>query len=255
MQDAEFVVSAAQGCFGNHLRWLLLLDPKFNFKFTDFNLQPSKFYTYQDMYFHKYGHLNYNDFKNLNPDSIDQKLLTDYVNDFDLPTLDFTSTESKIKSIENYVYPKSRTWHNWLYFEFKFREIIQCITFDHFIPDFKSNIKYLSLVPDNVHNAFKWYVKWNSGLNAISKDELLWDINNFKNNTVKSMSTNPNVCMLNSDILYNHTLDKDIYKKAINHFGLSDCYNQANYVHGLWYELHKNSERQMISDLKELFEL
>jgi hypothetical protein len=62
-----------------------------------------------------------------------------------------------------------------------------------------------------------------------------------------------NICQLYSETLLNPVLNKDFYQTAINHFGLSDCYDNANYIHGLWYNLQKQSESDLLVDLQKFY--
>ena len=82
------------GAFGNHLRWLILLDEQYQF-----------------------------DIKLVDPESRGLYRTPDYINTCE--SYSFRSIESKLLFVNNYVYPENRTWHNWLVFEWKYRHLLQ----------------------------------------------------------------------------------------------------------------------------------
>jgi len=253
----KFSIVAPIGGFGNHLRWLLLLDPKFNFKFTDFNISPDQFYAKQfiaGQQFPKYRSINYEEFCQQNEEELDKNLLEEYIESFNLRHLDFSSSQQKIKSIEKYVYYKSRTWHNWIETERKFRFYLDpVIEFRHWERHFTSDEKILVLSPKYPTSTLRSYLKFNCNLNGLSKEEFIWHNGQYKICVEKLASNNSSVCLLHLETLLNPVLNKDFYQTAITHFGLSDCYENANYVHGLWYNLQKQSESDLLFDLQKFY--
>lgn len=245
-------VISSTGGFGNHLRWLLLLDPEFNFKFTNFNISKQKFYCWQEI--SSSWDISYEDFCQLTHDAIDKKLLETYIENFNLSHLDFSSTENKLDSIEKYVYYPNRTWHNWLETEWKYREHINpFINFHHWIDSISPNEKVIFLIPENPEVALKSYLKFNPNLNNISKKEFVWHITKTQDHYKNLAWKNPNAFLVYSENLLNPVLDKNFYQKVITHFGLSDCYDVASRVHKLWYNLHKKSESDILVDLQKFY--
>ena len=101
MSDS-FTVVFPIGGLGNHLRWLLMLDPKFNFKFINFEITRPHFYAVQQTLTNNSTlnpNIQYEAFYNQDFSLLDEQLLTEYVRCYDLPMLDFTSPSNKIKSI------------------------------------------------------------------------------------------------------------------------------------------------------------
>jgi len=257
----KFSVISPIGGFGNHLRWLLMLDPKFNFKFTDFNISTSQFYSRQwiaGQQFPKYWSITYEKFCQQKEEELDNNLLEEYIESFNLPHLDFSSTQQKIKSIEKYVYHKNRTWHNWLNTEWKFRvHLMPFIGFEHHVKldyNINSDQKILFLMPEYSTTSLRAYLKFNSHLNNLTREQFNWQTEEFQTR-VKTLlaSGKSNICQLYSETLLNPVLNKDFYQTAINHFGLSDCYDHANYVHGLWYNLQKQSESDLLFNLQKFY--
>ena len=99
---------------------------------------------------------------------------------------------------------------------------------------------------------FRSYLKFN--LNNVDKDSFIRETNRFKTHVDQLTSNNSNSCvLLDSDQLLTSTLDKNFYQTAIHHFNLSDSYEIANYVHGLWYKLQKKSEIELLEDLTTIY--
>ena len=48
------------------------------------------------------------------------------------------------------------------------------------------------------------------------------------------------------DCLYQSTLDRTFYNNMVEWFGLSDCYDLANQVHGLWFDAHQRAEQEFV---------
>jgi len=223
--DPKFSITFPIGGFGNHIRWLMLLDDRYQ---LDIKLADPQ----------SEGLVN------------NRKHLENY------KSYDFVSAESKLEFIKIHVYPNNRTWHNWLVFEWKYREQLQeILPIDHSY-DFKQHGPlekelYLTITPDLAVNC---YLKFNSNLNNTSPELMKKLIANF-NHLVRRycLKFSKNSLSLNVDILFNETLDQELYQQIINFFGLNYNYDLANQVHKLWYNLHRKAEKEIILDLQKIY--
>lgn len=207
-------VCAPIGGFGNHVRWLILLDPCFRFEVVPL-AEPR--------------------FKKM-PDS--SRRIT------------FLDANSKLESFCKQIYSTSRSWHNWIWMEFLYRkDLDQVLVFNHREDLFEGTNKNLVLTIDP-DLALKSYFKLNSNLNhctpKIFKQQtdqfnLGADYGNLQNKT------------MNVDCLYQSTLDRKFYNHVIEWFELTDCYELANQVHGLWYHAHQRAEQEFVEYTNNLY--
>jgi len=211
----EYAVNSPNGGYGNHIRWLLLFDPNFNFPLqccTDLNDEPSP-------------------------------------ND---PVHPFGSVNEKLDFIQNYVYNQHRSWHNWLTYEYRYRIQLQShIFFSHdYINIMPAPVKTVvcTISPDL---AYKSYLKFNSYLNRTTED-LFKRVTANNNWHVEHLATS-NHHIINSDKIFSPTLDRDLYEKMINFLNFSDLYDSANTIHQLWYKLHKKSEKEFVEHVQQLY--
>ena len=213
----KYAVCAPIGGFGNHVRWLALLDPVFQFELTPL-AEPR----------HK---------KILDPSR--------YIKFFD--------ADSKLESFCTQIYSSSRSWNNWLWMEFLYREDLdQVLAFDHrkdWIEDVDKNL-VLTIDPEL---ALRSYLKLNSYLNhhtpEMFREQSLW----FTKNAIGNSTIHLENKILNADCLYQPTLDRTFYNNMIEWFGLSDCYDLANQVHGLWFGAHQRAEQEFVEYVNHLY--
>jgi hypothetical protein len=203
-------VCAPIGGFGNHVRWLALLDPVFQFELTP--LAEPRFKKIPDPARH----------------------------------INFLTTESKLHSFRTQIYSSERSWTNWLWFEFLYREDLdEVLKFDHRKDHIDGIDKNLVLTVDP-ELALRAYFKLNSNLNHctpdIFKEQSLW----FSRNALRNSTTRTDNKIMSADCLYQPTLDRTFYNNMIEWFGLSDCYDTANQVHGLWFDAHTRAEKQFV---------
>jgi hypothetical protein len=199
-------VCAPVGGFGNHVRWLALLDPVFQFEVTPF-AEP-RFKKILDLSRH----------------------------------ITFLDADSKLESFRTQIYSSSRSWDNWLWMEFLYREELdEILEFDHRKNQINGVDKNLVLTI-NPELALKSYFKLNSNLNHCTP-------NIFKK-FVESASNMSSIRLenkiMNVDCLYQPVLDREFYNNMIEWFGLSDCYQLANQVHELWFEAHQRAEQEFV---------
>jgi hypothetical protein len=180
---------------GNHLRWLLLLDPQFS-------------------YLREYASDNYS-------------------------------------FIINCVYPNDRTWQNWLNYEWRWRlEVENLIAFSHGRV-IQSDTRYCALRTDP-DNAFRHYLKFNTNLNTTLIDTFKQQTADY-NKLINTNSDSANLLIVDSESMFQPTLDQDFYNKVIDWFELSDHYEQAAEIHQQWWKLVKRAEQEIIRDLQGLY--
>jgi hypothetical protein len=240
-------IFAPTGGFGNHLRWLLLLDDQFSFTF-DSSEQKIKYNLLKGVDWPKFV----NDGQMPLP-HIKQEIESYFGDYFKFQT--FISTHStvddKLEFIKTFVYTTDRTWYNWLTYELSFKDKLhECILLKNY--DYIEYDQTIVMTIDPVI-AYKSYIKFNSMLNLTSKLDFLDDISNCNSALLDIAHANKNVLHLNGDLLYNKQLNKELYSKATQWFGLADHYDVANEVHGIWFNLHRKAEQEIIQDLNALY--
>ena len=250
----KLIVSPVGG-FGNHLRWLLLLDETYNFNTIKnvFSIQIIENYNI----FRGSDWPNIEDFSF---DNLEDNIKKEIKNNFYMDELivndllsKIINLEDKIKFIKSKVYPSSRTWHNWLHTEWRYRPVLDnIIKFNH---SFDNNTFNLAICMTTTPElAYKSYLKFNSNLNNLLVSEFKDYVKKY-NEKILPNTQSKNVLLLNSDLLFNEILDKNLYYSAISHFGLDDHYESANYILKIWFNLHKKAEKEIINDLKMIYEL
>lgn len=241
----EYVVVAPIGAFGNHIRWLLLLDDQFQFDY----IYPNKelYEIHRGSTWPKYENFTIKNIQKLPlniQEEIKNKLFTDNF---------IFDCSNKVKFITESVYPTSRTFDNWLKYEWRFRGMLNnLIFFEHTLTDpiFK---KALIITIDN-DLAYKSYFKFNSWMHFGNKDDL-------KNRNTVSVQTNINFVnqhsidhmIIDAGVLFNRILDYDFYKSIIDFFDLTDNYYSAKQIHEAWYDGQKRSEEEFLKTAISLY--
>jgi hypothetical protein len=84
-------------------------------------------------------------------------------------------------------------------------------------------------------------------------------INTFKqktaeyNETIDSYKNHDNVLIVDSERLFDKTLDKNLYSQIVDWFELGNSYEQAAEIHTLWWRLVKKAEQEIIQDLQKIY--
>jgi hypothetical protein len=207
-------VCAPIGGFGNHVRWLALLDPVFQFELTP--LTEPKFKTISDPTRH----------------------------------IKFLDADTKLESFSTQIYSPDRSWHNWIWMEFLYREDLnKILVFNHRDSYIENVIKNLILTVDP-ELALRSYFKLNSNLNHCTPEVFKQQTTQFNLGT---KGQNPENKIMNVDCLYQSTLDRTFYNNMIEWFELSDCYDLANQVHGLWFDAHQRAEQEFVEYTNNLY--
>jgi hypothetical protein len=215
---AQYNIVAPFGAFANHIRWLLLLDSSFSMS---------------------------NNYSNL-PENINAELNSKF------NKINFSQIDSKLTSFRDYIYPSSRTWHNWLIFEWRWRtRLNEYINLCHHYDELTNIHKKTIVCTIDPDIAYKSYVKFNSNCNNTDKDVFLSTVE--KANEFHSTLVNNNIVVVDSGILFNEILDREWYLQLINWFELEDHYSIAQQVHKLWYDGHKRAESDIIIALTNLY--
>lgn len=245
------------GGFGNHLRWLLLLDPRFKF---EFNLKSSVIeQDYNNIKGESWPEFIDYHSSNVIPDvrseillNFDHTVLTSLSKHKFDSLAGYSNVNDKIAYIKNYIYPQNRTWHNWLFFEFTYRELLDdSILFSHSL-DCAVSGKAIVIIIDPAL-ALRTYIKFNSLLNELSQEQFIKEIE-LHNKTAKELAdNNKNILLLDTGRLFNRVLDKELYDAATSWLELENFYADAKSIHEIWFSLHKKAEAEIISNLQQMF--
>lgn len=245
MTNNSYAVIAPTGGFGNHTRWLLLLDNRFsvNSVIADSN-------TYHT--FKGGGWPTYNDYVAGNINNVSDSILQEITDTVKPLDINFTNLDTKTTVIKKYVYPTDRSYHNWLRFEWAFRNLFNdLIYFDHLLEKQFNKAIILTVDPEL---AYRSYFKFNSYLNNESKERFLGLIDHMTNqNILFAEENNIPYLLVDSTVLWNSNLDFNFYKTIIDFFELSNNYDTANYVHSLWFHAHLRSERDLVDNVLKLY--
>jgi hypothetical protein len=143
-----------------------------------------------------------------------------------------------------------------------FREVTyfkKLITVTHSIHEFSSPSKILALTVDP-ELSFTHYLKFNPELNGLVnqatndpsisiediKKSYMLSIEVENDRNILRSTTTDDILALNIDNLYtNRDLDLDFYNKAVDYFGISNRYEDANHIHNLWFDLQRDNETMM----------
>lgn len=246
----EYLVTSPIGGFGNHVRWLLLLDDKFNC-FQD------------DVVALRWDKELYNDLKGSSWPTFDNfELMPNWVKykcHDRLPStfLKYDDTpKGKSSFIMEHVYHEKRTWHNWLGMEWEFRIWAnKYIAFEHEAygavsihhdGKFRDAIIAVHTEPEF---AYKRYLKFNSSNNGKSKEQTIIEIEEYNSKILN----NPTTTIIDANVLYNEHLDEELYSKCIDAFSLEDNYKYASEIHKQWYKLHENAEFEFVRDITNMY--
>jgi len=255
--NTNSVICAPTGGFANHIRWLMLIDKKYVFNYNEPKIWNKKIYNQlKDKSWPPYE-----EYKNL-PHNIKtecgtllkEEMLGTLLKE-EMLTVEINNVLTTTKFIMKNVYPYSRTWYNWLYKEWEYRDILNNLIF--LTHDIKQTIssknKYIIGIIDP-ELAYKCYVKLNSNNNNQLKQELI-DYINWHNSYALQHCDEKYGIVIDSGKLFTPTLSREIYHQCINFLHLDNNYDNANKIHQRWYTLHKNAEQKIISDLTQMYNI
>lgn len=246
----ECNVWAPVGGFGNHVRWLLLLDDRF-----DFSIYPD-----QSSYkvFQGPDWPTYEDFCQLNWKGISLDILLEMRDRFASRDLEkphqLRSQAQRRDFILECVYPSNRSWHNWLIFEWYYRGVLNSLV------DLKHAYEGIEMVDTPVvlcncdpEMAYRSYFKFNTSLNNLSATEFLNSTENSNQLHLKYQSL-PHVMIVNTDELFVETLPKTWYQDLVGWLGFDDCYDVASEIHAAWYRQHCVAQTEFVQFVQEFYQ-
>lgn len=245
LDKPNFNICAPIGGFGNHVRWLLMLDSSVYF-YTKSDIDD-----YQCVQGPSWP--SFKDYVNdhwVNTDVSIQQEIQHILQDINFSTLD-----QKTAFIKNKIYNSTRSWHNWLKTEWAYRSMLdQVIEFKHTFGSLEKHKQKTLLLTIDPDLAYSCYLKFNSNLNNESVESFKLD----KVATVNSMhmelaSHDSNKKIISADILYQPTLDRNFYNQIINWLNLDDTYDKANEIHQLWYQGHQRSQQEFVSYISNFY--
>ena len=244
---SDFGIIAPIGGFGNHVRWLMLLDPRYQFTLRSGFLTQQKYESIKGINWPQYD-----DYLNLNfktySEEIKSEILNFSVDIFSYPAtiLEFDNLNSKLDSFKNSIYSKHRTWHNWLLTEWKYRDYLNTfVNFEHNKNFLSQKTLALTIDPEI---AYRCYLKLNSNLANRSPENFITQVKQYE-----KISASANIKILDSGILYQPILDRNFYNEMIDWFGLLNLYDEANYIHSLWYQAHRRAEAEFVQDISKFY--
>jgi hypothetical protein len=249
--DKKVNIFAPMGGFGNHLRWLLMLDSSFSWAMASSKKQ-----------YHILSGADWPSYENFvtNNYQCSESIKLEIENHMDrselLRPLVMTDPINKLNSIFASVYNEQRTWHNWLPYEFLYRKHLnQLIIFSHepVSECIETNNKTIGLVIDPEF-ALKIYLKFNSHLNGFTHIQFKQDIEQSCQEIFKYSKTNKNTLILEAESLFTESLDPTIYNKIIDWLGLESNYYSSNIVHWQWFKLQKKSEKEFLRDVTRIYQ-
>jgi len=214
------------GSYGNHIRWLLLLDDMFKydrfFPLSKWDLE--LFNTIKGKDWPK----DYAELSSM-PNWVQQE-----VNELvpDLKCLKLNTITEKIDFILEYVYPYNRNNENWLEYESRYREQFNDIKLSHSLDDADKYINKMSLILDpNI--CYENYIRFYP-LFANKRKGFIKNVKKFNDIAIKKYDQ----CVIDISVIYNKNLDYNTYKAMISCFNLADNYEYACKIHERWYEIH-----------------
>ena len=251
-----YSVIAPTGGFGNHIRWLAMLDNKFTL--------PVQYSVWNQQHFDNIKGPDWPEFASFNamPEYVKQECIEmGWV-----PTQDnqLTSVDRKVSFILDNIYNYSRTWHNWLYHEWQWRVILNdsiadsrqdavrgnLVAFRHdSLDDIASiiNTEYCLKVTIDPNVAYKHYVKLNNNLNNTPIETFIELINQ------ENLLAAKYVHCVDATMMFNETLVKTIYDKICTTFELENNYSAASIIHKRWYDLHIKAEKEIVKHFTDLY--
>jgi len=240
------------GYGGNHLRWMLLLSDEYNF---NFKVPEDEYLQVKGESWPRYDDYIYNNYNGIS-DSIRYEMQGRLSND-----IEFDNIKNKLKFIEESVYPITRTWHNWIEVEYKYRfafdQLIEAKHTPHIGGTFDNpNNKTLLLVlePKTAYKAIVKYSIFKTTNNFNKPNEFIQTSIEYNEECLQLAKSNSHIKTMPCDSLFSSDiLDRTWYEELVTYFGLTNRYEDASYIHKIWYSLTKNAEREIVEFFNELY--
>ena len=144
----------------------------------------------------------------------------------------------KVKFIECNVYSQSRTYSNWLQYEWRYRKKLdKIIMFSHHIEDILSPNKVVILTMRPKY-AYRTYVKFNPKINGHTVKSFMRQVERDNLSNTSFRNKGAETIVIDASLLYTSVLDKQVYDNVVSFMGVENVYDTANTIHKLWYDLH-----------------
>lgn len=161
------------------------------------------------------------------------------------------SPDDKLKFIETKVYPKERTWHNWIQFEKKHRkkyDHIIDLESTHHLYSYKENSKTIVMsFNDYTECIQKFLIIFSYYRENISMADIVEEtFIPYYDNRIKSQNFSVFDKVIPSDVIWGDVLDKNFYYDIINFWELEDHYDYAAKVHSMWITCNKRALTQFL---------
>lgn len=237
-------IIAPIGAFGNHIRWIMLLDPKFEICLVP-PRGPYEMFAGPD--WPGYDEYCRNDVSNVRDDILDE-IHTRFA-----PVVTVDNSTDRLGYFLDNVYSEDRSWHNWLNLEWRWRDSIDHTIQLHHVVDDAIDPSCINLALHIQPEFSLWcYFKFNSSLNNLTIPGYLRDIAQA-NLDIQLNAKNLNYEILPAEDFYRPVLDQDLYHKLISRFGLENNYEKAKILHARWYMLHEKSRAEYLDYVKNIY--
>lgn len=156
--------------------------------------------------------------------------------------------KNKLAFFENEIYTKSRTWFNWLEYEWKtrptFGRIVKIIheyydweirTNNSRVDNIPKGSKILLLKFDNLQLLLDHYWHINLGLNSMTPEKFINIYKQWYAELAIIENRNFDECLVaNGEILHQAKLDEEFYNRICDWFEFDRHYEAASKIHDMW---------------------
>lgn len=235
-------VVGGTGAFANHVRFLVVLDDTYQGRMIRHNEQ-----SFQDQAGPDW--CSYSDLVAGNLDGVPPDIVEEM--EQRMGVHDLCNIDAKVKFARDQLYPQARSWHNWIAWEYLYREQLQPLV--HMAHDYDGGGGNTLLLTMDPQQAYLRYIKFNSFLNLMTREEFIDSAVDLNQKFRQLAGKLPNVHVMDAGELWTRQLPRDWYLEMCGVFGLEDRYDHAQQVHALWYEAHLRSEREIVAYFSEIY--
>lgn len=205
-----YIVYASIGGYGNHVRWLLLLDERFSITIKSEN----------------------------NLAGMDGQTLTTATEKTEFIKQHVYSLERTWNTWLAFEWEYRSMLDDYMKFTHDGELLLRS-------SDFFGECKLLAITCDP-ELTYRSYVKINPGLNGLSKEHFV--LQNYKQNQLCEWAGQvlPLVDTIDSTNLFHTVLDKELYSSMLDHFNIQNHYEQAQEIHSAWYDCHMRAEADYV---------
>jgi len=182
---------------------------------------------------------------------------------FDLKKI---TEKDKFDFILNDVYNDDRNWHNWLQFEWTWRnEVDNIINHQHYLPKAQKNLNFNKILYINANgeNCYKHYIKFNSSLNGYEKYQFIKEINvcnivyqHYLKNYYGEKIGPKTAEMVYDTLLRNKIADESMKTFAIKEIELLSNFSRKCFLSIDFDSFYKNPlDNKIIGEINEFFSI